>query len=415
GRGVLGVERWVMIKAVPLLDAAGTTTAVITVMSDLTERRRAEEEVRRSRDELDAILRGIADGLYVQTMDGEMLYANQAAAEMLGYDTAEELIASPLATRNDRIRILDEHGEPIPLDALPNRRIWRGETYAEALVRARYRDGSERWGIVKAVPLRDGSGTPNAVIVVLNDITERRRAEELQRQAENLSRSNAALQEFAYVASHDLQEPLRMVASYTQLLQRRYRGKLDSDADEFIGYAVDGARRMKRLITDLLAYSRVETQGRPPGPVDCGAVLAEVRENLRVAIEDAGAEIAIEPLPVIAGDRTQIGQLLQNLLGNAIKFRGQRSPRIGVTVQREQDHWRFAVEDNGIGVPPEFAERIFGAFQRLHTRDEYEGSGIGLAVCKKIVERHGGRIWVEPGTGGGARFCFTLPALAAVA
>lgn len=415
GRGVLGVERWVMIKAVPLRDDASQTTAVITVLSDVTERRRAEEEIRRSRDELDTILHGIADGLYVQSLTGEMRYANQAAAEMLGYDSPEELINAPLATRDDRVQILDEHGDPFPLDALPNRRVSRGEPYAEALVRARYRDGGERWGIVKAVPLRDGGGTPNAVIVVLNDITERRRAEELQRQAENLSRSNAALQEFAYVASHDLQEPLRMVASYTQLLQRRYRGKLDSDADEFIGFAVDGAQRMKQLISDLLAYSRVETQGRPPALVDVGAVVADTLENLRVAIDEAGAEIQVGTLPVLSGDRTQIGQLLQNLLGNAIKFRGQRPPRISVSARWEAGEWLFTVEDNGIGVPPEFAERVFGAFQRLHTRDEYEGSGIGLAVCKKIVERHGGRIWVEPVAGGGARFCFTLPALATAA
>jgi len=223
------------------------------------------------------------------------------------------------------------------------------------------------------------------------------------------------LEQFAYVASHDLQEPLRMMSSFAQLLGKRYRGKLDSDADEFISYAVDGAQRMKQLITDLLAYSRVETQGRPPEPVDLCAALAEAQQNLRVAIDEAGAAIAVEPLPVLLADRTQIGQLFQNLLGNAIKFRGERPPRISVTARREAGHWLFAVDDNGIGVPPEFATRIFGAFQRLHTRDEYEGSGIGLAVCKKIVERHGGRIWVEPGTDGGARFCFTLPALAEAA
>ncbi len=410
-----GTLRWASLSTNPLFDERGGYAGALAMVADITERRAAEEAVRRSRDELDAILRGIADGLYVQTMAGETLYANQAAARMLGYETAEELVHSPLAMRNDRIQILDEHGEPFPLDALPNRRIWRGESYAEALVRARYADGSERWGIVKAVPLCDDGGAPNAVTVVINDITERRRAEELQRQAENLSRSNAALQEFAYVASHDLQEPLRMVASYTRLLQRRYHGKLDSAADEFIGYAVDGAQRMKQLITDLLAYSRVETQGRPPEPVDLGVALAEAQQNLRFAIDEAGAAIRVGPLPVLLADSTQIGQLFQNLLGNAIKFRGERPPRVNVTARRERDRWLIAVEDNGIGVPPEFAERIFGAFQRLHTRDEYEGSGIGLAVCKKIVERHGGRIWVEPGTEGGARFCLTLPALAEAA
>ena len=224
-----------------------------------------------------------------------------------------------------------------------------------------------------------------------------------------LKRSNADLQQFAYVASHDLQEPLRMVSSYTQLLARRYRGKLDSDADEFIGYAVDGANRMQTLIKDLLAYSRVTAQGKVFERVDCNGLLEEVLSNLRVADEQNRAVVTHDPLPTVMADRGQLGQLFQNLIGNAIKFRGEEPPQIHVSAEQRTGEWLFSVRDNGIGVGPQYAERIFIIFQRLHNREEYPGTGIGLAICKKIVERHGGRIWVVSHTGRGATFHFTLP------
>jgi light-regulated signal transduction histidine kinase (bacteriophytochrome) len=241
------------------------------------------------------------------------------------------------------------------------------------------------------------------------ELDERRRAEyRMALYAEDLGRSNAELEQFAYVASHDLQEPLRMVASFTQLLARRYRGKLDKDADEFIGFAVDGATRMQTLINDLLAYSRVGTRGKPFAAVDCGAVLKMALDNLTSSMEESGATVTHGPLPTVMADEVQLTQLFQNLIANAIKFRGQALPEIHLSAEKQDTHWLFAVRDNGIGIAPEQRERIFKVFQRLHHRSEYPGTGIGLAICKKIVERHGGRIWVESQPGQGATFYFSL-------
>jgi len=257
------------------------------------------------------------------------------------------------------------------------------------------------------------------VTAVIRDVSERKHtdqqlrqtAELLARQTAELARSNEELERFAYVASHDLQEPLRMVASYTQLLARRYRGRLDEDADEFIGYAVDGAQRMQRLIRDLLEYSHVGTRGGAFEPVDTGALVDDVVGSLGTATAESGATIAREALPTVAADPSQLRQLFQNLLGNAIKYRRADAPtQVHVAATRDGAMWRFTVRDNGIGIAPEYAERVFAIFQRLHTSAEYSGTGIGLAICKKIVERHGGRIWVESVPGTGTAFHFTLPA-----
>jgi len=246
---------------------------------------------------------------------------------------------------------------------------------------------------------------------LVKEIAERKLAmAALATKDEELQRSNAELEQFAYVASHDLQEPLRMVGSYTQLLARRYQGKLDADADEFIAFAVDGVTRMQGLINDLLQYSRVGTRGRTPEPTDSGTVLDRALLNLKLAIEDNRASVTSDPLPVVLADDRQLEQLFQNLIGNAVKYHGDEPPRVHISAQRSDGTWTFAVKDNGIGIEPQYYGRIFQIFQRLHTRQEYSGTGIGLAVCKKIVERHGGRIWVESEPGKGSTFMFTLPA-----
>lgn len=250
-----------------------------------------------------------------------------------------------------------------------------------------------------------------AMANVLATAMQRKAAEEaMTRQKEELARSNDELEKFAYVASHDLQEPLRMVSSYTQLLARRYQGRLDEDADEFIGYAVDGATQMQSLINDLLAYSRVGSRGREFTPISCEEVLERALTNLKLTIEDNGATISHDPLPTVTADASQMVQLLQNLIGNAIKFKGQSPPRVHLSAQVESGEWVFCVQDNGIGIDPQFAERIFVVFQRLHSRVDYPGTGIGLAICKRIVERHGGRIWVDSKPETGSRFYFTIPA-----
>jgi PAS domain S-box-containing protein len=253
------------------------------------------------------------------------------------------------------------------------------------------------------------AGRPLRMVGTVLDITERKNSEEsLARHAAELARSNAELQRFAYVASHDLQEPLRMVASFTQLLGKRYRGKLDANADEFIDFAVAGAQRMQMLINDLLAYSRVGTGETSRVPISCEATLNAALANLTTALKEVGGQVTHDPLPVVDGNEMQLCRVFQNLVDNALKFHGPEPPRVHVSAQRGAGEWRFSVRDNGIGIEPEYAEQIFMIFRRLHTAAEYPGTGIGLAISKRIVERHGGRIWVESKLAQGATFWFTI-------
>lgn len=242
------------------------------------------------------------------------------------------------------------------------------------------------------------------------EVGERKRAEAvLNDRTKELERSNSELGMFAYVASHDLQEPLRMVVSYLQLIEMRYKEKLDTDGREFIGYVVDGAKRMQVLINDLLVYSRIGTKGQPFQPIDCELVLQRAIRNLQVAIRESGAQISHDPLPTVMGDATQLEQLFQNLIGNALKFRREIPPRVHISAEHKDGTWTLSVHDNGIGIEPQHFNRIFVVFQRLHSQSNYSGTGIGLAICKKIAERHNGAIWVESELGKGATFHFSIP------
>jgi PAS domain S-box-containing protein len=272
------------------------------------------------------------------------------------------------------------------------------------------RDGSEFPVEISLSPMTS-ENEDTLIISNIRDVTARKLADErLHATAADLARSNAELEQFAYVASHDLQEPLRMVASYTQLLARRYKGKLDEDADEFIGFAVDGARRMQELINDLLTYSRVGTRPLQLEAVDTNQVVDQVLSDLAITIAESHARVIRDELPMVQGDAIQLRQLFQNLIANAIKFhRPHEEPHVHVSATPRQGEWTFSVRDNGVGIEPQYQERIFALFQRLHSRAEYPGTGIGLAICKKIVERHGGQIRVDSAPGSGTTFLFSLP------
>lgn len=294
--------------------------------------------------------------------------------------------------------------------------------------RMRHMDGTWRYLESSASTILSDDGTVDKLVIVNRDITDRKRAEEaleehknhleqlvtmrtteLTTKMEELARSNADLEQFAYVASHDLQEPLRMVASYTQLLSHRYKGKLDADADDFIGFAVDGASRMQQLIQDLLSYSRLTTKGKALAWTQSESACQSAVGNLQESIKDASAVVRVGQLPEVFADAGQLTALFQNLIGNAIKYRNERKPEIQVDAQFQACEWVFSVRDNGIGIEAQYFGRIFQMFQRLHSRKDYSGTGIGLAICKKIVERHGGRIWLESQPGEGSTFHFTIP------
>ena len=369
--------------------------AVLGVIQDVTERKRTEQDLLASEMRCRSYVESAPYGVFITDEKGRYLEANAEACLVTGYSEAELLTMSiPDLLPPESLAEGAEHF---------GRVMASGESRGE--LKLLTKSGEARWWSVAAVKLSD-----TRVMGFTNDITEQKRAEEkLKVTLADLERSNQELEQFAYVASHDLQEPLRMVSSYTQLLARRYQGKLGADADEFIAYAVDGASRMQGLITDLLAYSRVGTRTKGFELTDCQAVLDLALANLRAAIDTSGAVVTHELLPTVMADRLQLVQLFQNLVGNAIKFHVEEPPRIHVSAEKKAGEWEFLVRDNGIGIDPQYAERIFVIFQRLHTREEYSGgTGIGLAICKKIVERRGGRIWVESQLGKGSTFHFTI-------
>lgn len=334
---------------------------------------------------------------------GVVQTANKSASNMLGYPLEEFIGMNVIELYADtpdgkekasRLRMEIQEGKEVSGEELQMKRA----------------DGSLVWVSLTVQNVQDDEGNLISSLGMVVDITERKEAEaKLKQHTDELARSNADLQQFAYVASHDLQEPLRMVSSYTQLLARRYKGRLDEDADTYIEYAVDGARRMQRLIQDLLVYSRVGSGETPLVLKDVNVIVNDALTNLRAAIESSDAEITLGPLPEITCEPSQITQLFQNIIGNAIKYRGDDPPHICISAERDEREWTFSVKDNGIGIDRKFSDRIFVLFKKLHAIEEYEGTGIGLAICKKIVERQGGRIWVDSEAGHGSNFQFTVP------
>jgi len=374
---------------------------IVSTIGDITAQRNAEMALRESEARFRQTFELAAAGI-AHVVDGRFTRVNRSLCEILGRSEAQLLGSSVKDVSHPEDR---DVSDPI------RKRILAGEAEAVRFEKRYLRPGGQVvWAEVVIALVRNEARAPLYEIAIFHDITERKQAEAALAAAhDELKRSNAELEQFAYVASHDLQEPLRMVSSYTQLVQRRYGDRLDGDAKEFMGFVVEGAARMKQLIEDLLAYSRVGTRGKEFQPVEVEAPLRRAISNLRTAIEESSAAVTWDPLPTASADDMQLTQLFQNLIGNALKFRSSSVPRIHVAAKELDAEWEFAVADNGIGIEPQYFERIFMVFQRLHNKTEYPGTGIGLAICKKVVERHGGRIWVTSQPGAGSSFHFTLP------
>ena len=392
---------WIETLGIPLY-RNGEVYAGLGIGHDISERKRAEEQLKASEEKYRLLVDSAPDPIVLVDLTGTILSCNIAIEKVTGFHPSEleGKWFQDLVT-------LDSYDLPAFTAFFED--ILEGRQVDDFEMKFIHKDGTIRWTSVKVrILYRDEQ--PSAILVIARDITQRVFAQrELQRRSEALERSNRELEQFAYIASHDLQEPLRMVASYVQLLERRYQGRLDTDADEFITYAVDGANRMQRMINDLLTYSRVGTRGKPFEATDCELVLDTALINLKLTIEENNAVITHDPLPTILADPSQLVQLFQNLIANAIKFHGEKVPYVHTRATRNNGEWIFSVHDNGIGIDTEYKERVFVIFQRLHTHEEYPGTGIGLAVCKRIVERHHGRIWVESTPGEGTDFFFTVP------
>jgi PAS domain S-box-containing protein len=413
GEGDISQDVWVTCKngSVRRMSRAWAIAGdrVIVTHTDITEGERLKEDLLKSQAQLSVALE-LANAAPWTFDPNTKTYTFSDAFYALYGTTAEE-----------------QGGYEIALDDFPKRFIHPDDRQAfhqtveqnesknvpdimQIEERALRPDGKEMFVLCRMRVYKDNFGRSHRLLGFTQDITEYKRIQtELVHQAEELARSNAELEQFVYAASHDLQEPLRMVASYTELLSRRYKGRLDSDADDFIAFAVDGANRMKRLINDLLLYSRVGTKGRPLQPTNSDSAFQQAVANLNVSIDESGAVVTSDDLPLVMADESQLIQLFQNLISNAIKFHTSGTPRVHVSAELKGHEWIFAVRDNGIGIDPQFFDRIFLIFQRLHRASEFAGTGIGLAICKRIIERHAGRIWVESEPEKGSTFYFSLP------
>ena len=386
-----------MVKA---CDEQGTFNGHHCFMKDITERKLTERALQESESKYRQIVELAEEGIWVIDGNARTTYANRAMARMLGYEELEMFGRS-------LFDFMDEQAIQLANDNMELRRQGIAQRYE---FRLKNQDGKDVWTYMSTSPVMDEKGNLLSSCTLVYNITERKKADRQMLQlTEDLKRSNEELEQFAYVASHDLQEPLRAVTSYTQLLADRYQGNLDEKADKYINYIVDGATRMQQLINDLLAYSRLGTRGQEFEPTDCNAAVQQSLCNLQIAIAEKKAVITCDAMPTVMADESQLVQLFQNLIANSIKFCRQDIPLIDIAARRQENEWLFYVRDNGIGIAPEYADRIFIIFGRLHGRREYSGTGIGLAMCKRIVERHGGRIWVESQEGKGATFYFSIP------
>ncbi len=384
----------VLVTSSPVLNKDSRTIGLLSVFKDITGSKQAEEDLRKALTFSESIISSAMDGIVVTDLEGKCIQFNDAFLKMMGYSGGELKNVNFLQLTPEKWSSEDEMQFTKLFQGMPV------TSFEKELVR---KDGSVFPAALSVSLLTNEEGKPTMMMAITRDITEQKRVEG------ELKCSNAELEQFAYVASHDLQEPLRMVASYTQLLAKRYHDKLDADADEFIAYAVDGANRMQALLNGLLDYSRVGTHRKPFKWTFCEAVFDQAVANMKVAIEHSGAAVNHDPLPTVMAEEGQLVQLVQNLIGNAVKFRSKEPPRIHISAEKKDNEWVFCVKDNGIGIDPQYAERIFVIFQRLHTKEEYDGTGMGLAICRKIVERHGGRIWVKSQPEEGSTFYFTIP------
>ena len=381
----------------PIRDRRGQITHFVSADKDITERRRAEE----ARLRLAAIVESSDDAIIGLDDHGTVQSWNCGAARMYGYESWEilghsiEMLMSR-AEADELRRLCGEPSSDEPPGTLEQRHLTRD---------CRTLEVSLTVSVVRGI-----AGERLGMSVIARDTTEKKRTErELKRKSEALARSNAELEQFAYIASHDMQEPLRMVHSYLRLLDRKYRGKLDQTADDYIAFAMDGAARMRQMIQDLLTYSRVSTHLAKPATVRMKDVVDTALRDLSASIVESGAKVTVDSLPSVVGGSSQLVKLFQNLISNAIKYRGEKPLEIHIFSAPREDAWVFSVHDNGIGIHPDFHGCIFDIFRRLHSHGTAAGTGIGLAICKKIVERHGGEIWVESGEGNGATFSFQLP------
>jgi PAS domain S-box-containing protein len=393
---------WLETQLVPMRNSKGEVVSVMGLSRDVTERKNAEETLRETKDYLDNLITYANAPIITWDTNLNITRFNRAFERLTGYESEKVLgkslpILFPPANCEESLTKIG--------------RTSGGEFWESVEIPILCQNGETRIALWNSANLYAKDGTTLiATIAQGQDITGRKLIEDqLKKTLEDLARSNTDLERFAYVSSHDLQEPLRMVTSYLQLLERRYKDKLDDDAQEFIKYAVDGSNRMKGLINDLLAFSRVGSRKTDFVVTDVKTVLDRALNNLKITIGETRAKVTHDPLPKVLADETQLESLFQNLISNAIKFRGKKSPRIHIGVKRTGEDWVFSVKDNGIGIDPQYFERVFIIFQRLHSSQEFPGTGIGLAISKRIVDRHGGRIWIESELGKGSTFYFSLP------